>query len=490
MFTKSHLLFVFGLGGLLLFAVAFSPWLGRSVAQVAQPDQSTLALPYSAALFDEGGNPIEEGFFDLKFAFYDAQTAGELLWSETHQHVHVTAGNFTVFLGSITPLPEKFFVGGIVWLESAIRPSGEAEFVPLTPRQKFGIPTTPEAENHPTQTGSLSCEHTHFGESWTGGGLSGLLIHTPSGNLGGAFYGKTGGIGYGVVGEQKVSGGTAGGGIAGFSNSASGYAGYFDNSGGGIGVFANSATNYAIRGESNTSVGLFGKSNSHDGVRGESGGTGKSGIYGYNSADGYGVFGRSVNGFGLGAYGKDESFSDKVGDLLLGGVRGEIFSAGTMNLFSDESILLDLDDDNDDSNACFRIYNGMNFTVAQMCEDGTKSAVLQTRDYDQRAVYVIESPEVWLQDFGTATLQNGQATITFEPIFAQTINPQIDYHVQLTPLCQEPLLLFVVSKSAVGFTVKGVGLDGSPSSCGFDYTITAKRLGVEELRLEEVLTEK
>ena len=490
MFVKNRLLIVFGLSGLLFLAVAFSPWLGRGVAQVAQPDQSTLAIPYSAGLFDEGGNPIEAGFFDFNFAFYDAQTAGELLWSETHPHVQVTAGNFTVFLGSTTPLPAKILTRGDVWLESAIRPSGEAEFTSLNPRQKFGFPSTAEAENAAAQTNSLSCEHTHFGETWTGGGLAGLLIHTPNGNLGGAFYGKTGGIGYGVVGEQKVSGGSAGGGIAGFSNSASGYGGYFENSGGGVGVFANSATNYAIRGESNTNVGLFGKSNSHDGVRGESGGTGKSGVYGYNSADGYGVFGRSVNGFGLGALGKDDSVSDNVGDLWLGGDWGEIISQGTMSLYSQGYIYLDLDDNNNDPNACLRIYNGNNYVVATWCEDGTKSAVLQTQDYEQRAVYSIESPEVWLQDFGTATLINGQATVTFEPIFAQTINPQIDYHVQLTPLCQEPVLLFVVSKIQAGFTVKGVGLDGSPSSCSFDYTITAKRLGVEELRLEEVLSER
>lgn len=490
MFAKNRWLIVFVLSGLLLLAVAFSPWLGKSLAQVPQPDQLILALPYSASLFDEGGNPIEEGFFDFNFAFYDAQTAGELLWTETHEHVQVTGGNFTVFLGSLTPLPEQILAGGDMWLESAVRPSGEAEFTPLTPRQKFGLPTATEAENHPAQTGSLSCEHTHFRESWTGDAMAGLLIHTPSGNLGGAFYGKTGGVGYGVVGEQKVSTSVSGAGIGGFSNSASGYAGYFENSGGGTGILAKSGTNYAIRGESNSSVGVFGKSNSNDGVRGESGGTNKSGVYGYNSGVGYGVFGRSVYGFGLGADGKDDSLSDTVGDLWLGGDRGEIIAPGIMDVFSNQSILLDLDDNNNDSNACFKIYDGMNLVVAQMCENGTKSAVLQTRDYDQRAVYVIESPEVWLQDFGTATLLNGQATVTFEPIFAQTINPQFDYHVQLTPLCQEPLLLFVVSKTEVGFTVKGVGLDGNPSSCGFDYTITAKRLGVEELRLEEVLAEK
>ncbi|PWH19325.1 MAG: hypothetical protein DDG59_03220, partial [Anaerolineae bacterium] len=430
------------------------------------------------------------GFYDFQFALYDAESNGSLLWSEVQEQIEVTAGNFNVFLGSGVPLPEGIFARQELWLEVAVRQSGETEFAYLSPRQRFSAPSNAQSIDGPAQSNSLSCEHTHFGESWSGTGLAGLLIHTPSGNLGGALYGKTGGIGYGVVGQQDVTSSIAGGGVAGFSDSASGYAGYFENNGGGIGVSAKSNTNYGIRGESGSGVGVFGKSNSHDGIRGESAGTGKSGVYGYNSQNGYGVFGRSTNDFGIGAVGVDATPYDTLGDLWLGGDYGEIYAEGYMDLFSNRDIFLDLDDDNNESNACFKIFNGGNSVISQTCENGTKSAVLQTRDYEQRAVYVIESPEVWLQDFGTATLQDGQVTVTFETIFAQTINTELDYHVQLTPLCQEPLILFVVAKNKNGFTVKGVGLDGSPSSCSFDYSVTAKRLGVEELRLEEVSTER
>ena len=76
--------------------------------------------------------------------------------------------------------------------------------------------------------------------------------------------------------------------------------------------------------------------------------------------------------------------------------------------------------------------------------------------------------------------------MTIEDIFSETVNRDLEYHVFLTPVCQEAVLLFVTAKEATGFSVRGVGLDGQPSGCGFDYRITAKRLGVESIRLENV----
>jgi hypothetical protein len=74
--------------------------------------------------------------------------------------------------------------------------------------------------------------------------------------------------------------------------------------------------------------------------------------------------------------------------------------------------------------------------------------------------------------------------VTLEPIFAETINLDMDYHVFVTPLCQEPVLLFVTAKGTSGFTVQGVTLDGQPAACGFDYRVVGKRLGLEDIRLE------
>ena len=49
-----------------------------------------------------------------------------------------------------------------------------------------------------------------------------------------------------------------------------------------------------------------------------------------------------------------------------------------------------------------------------------------------RRLYAVESPENWL-DFGPAKLVNGRAVITIEPVFAETVNTEGDYHVFVTP---------------------------------------------------------
>lgn len=47
------------------------------------------------------------------------------------------------------------------------------------------------------------------------------------------------------------------------------------------------------------------------------------------------------------------------------------------------------------------------------------------------ALSAIESPENWFEDRGGAQLVNGAAVVQLEPIFAQTINTEVDYRVFL-----------------------------------------------------------
>ncbi len=48
---------------------------------------------------------------------------------------------------------------------------------------------------------------------------------------------------------------------------------------------------------------------------------------------------------------------------------------------------------------------------------------------------------------------DGQTTVTIEPLFAQSVNLGVDYHVFLTPLgdCNG---LYVAEKTPTGFTVR------------------------------------
>lgn len=115
---------------------------------------------------------------------------------------------------------------------------------------------------------------------------------------------------------------------------------------------------------------------------------------------------------------------------------------------------------------------------------GSKSAVVPVDNGARKvALYAIEGPENWFEDAGSGHLVNGAATITLEPIFAQTINTNLDYHVFLTPNadCKG---LYVARKSAVSFEVHELG--GGTSTLDFDYRIMAKRKGYENVRLADM----
>jgi hypothetical protein len=221
---------------------------------------------------------------------------------------------------------------------------------------------------------------------------------------------------------------------------------------------------------------------------------GTIGVYG--DAD-VGVSGNSTNGFGIVANGKDASGADS-GDVALGGDYGEIVASGEqLNIYSGGNASVYLDT-NGNSNSQFEIWStnawpGVILTVKEngdLWAAGTKSAMVKTANYGQRLLYATESPDVWFEDFGSASLVNGEATVTFEPVFAETINPKVGYHAFLTPVCQESVSLFVTAKSDQGFTVRGVALNGQPSSCAFDYRVVAKRLGYEGVRLEPVTVDE
>ncbi len=101
----------------------------------------------------------------------------------------------------------------------------------------------------------------------------------------------------------------------------------------------------------------------------------------------------------------------------------------------------------------------------------------------QVETYALQSAESWLEDAGTAQLVNGVARVNLEPVFGQTVNTGIEYHVFLTPDgdCKG---LYVSKKDANGFEVRELG--GGTASIAFEYRIMAKRAGHESERLVDV----
>jgi hypothetical protein len=114
---------------------------------------------------------------------------------------------------------------------------------------------------------------------------------------------------------------------------------------------------------------------------------------------------------------------------------------------------------------------------------GTKSAVVPLPDNRVVALYAMESPEVWFEDLGSATLQGGVAVIPLEPTFTLSVNTTLPYHVYVTAEgdCEG---LYVTNKTPTSFEVRE--LRGGTSNVAFEYRIIAKRSGYENLRMEQL----
>ncbi len=117
---------------------------------------------------------------------------------------------------------------------------------------------------------------------------------------------------------------------------------------------------------------------------------------------------------------------------------------------------------------------------------GTKSSVASLDDGRRVALYAIEAPENWFEDYGGGELENGMATIDIEPTFLQAVNTNVEYRVFLTPKgdCEG---LYVTNEGPQGFEVRE--LKGGRSSVAFDYRIIAHREGYETVRLADASNE-
>ncbi len=114
---------------------------------------------------------------------------------------------------------------------------------------------------------------------------------------------------------------------------------------------------------------------------------------------------------------------------------------------------------------------------------GSKSAVVPVDGGTRKvALYAVEAPENWFEDYGTGQLSRGSAVVQLEPTFSQTVNSGDEYHVFLTPKgdCKG---LYVTNETAGSFEVRELG--GGTANVAFDYRIIARRKGYENIRLAD-----
>ena len=268
------------------------------------------------------------------------------------------------------------------------------------------------------------------------------------------------------------------------------YQGLVGESGSGAGVYGSSTSGTGVSAVSSSGDAVYGYSN-YFGVVGEVSSSaydavyglahnGYAGVLGKNDASGYGVWGE-VTGSGVdGVYGvSGNAYGAGVAGINNGSGNGVYaYSSGGYALLS-------YTDNLHSASAYFGGQSGHCDVDAfgDLSCSGSKSAVVPVDGGSRQvALYAIEAPENWFEDFGSGRLSNGEAVIHLEPTFAQTINTGVDYHVFPVPNgdCQG---LYVAEKTANGFVVRELG--GGKANIAFDYRIVARRKGYENIRLAD-----
>ncbi len=286
---------------------------------------------------------------------------------------------------------------------------------------------------------------------------------------GGIFYASSMGSGtrYGVFGEAFSNSDSSAYGVYGYgSNYVTGnaYGGFFETSTSGTGY------HYGVRAEGNSSTTGLAR-----GVYAMTENTSSGSAYGgyfYASSSGTG----GHRGVVADAYGSSSSstygFDAFVSNYSSGSAYGGYFAAYSTS-GTEYGVY---------SYAPSTGYAG--YFSGDFLATGTKSAAVKVDNGEYRLLYAMESPENWFEDFGGGTLQNGVATVQIDPLFAQSVNTQIEYRVFLTPEgdCKG---LYVDNKASTSFEVRE--LQGGTSNISFSYRIVAKRKGYEELRMAKMV---
>jgi hypothetical protein len=265
-------------------------------------------------------------------------------------------------------------------------------------------------------------------------------------------------------------------GVAGTSISHVGVYGQLEDN-----IFVPDVLHAGVLGTAGTQPGVIGFSTSSDGVQGVS--FQGSGIRGTSLA-GSGVSGRSVSFISSGVRGvvQIEGPPPGMGIRPAAGVLGTASDApgviGTsdarIGVYGFSTANAGVVGESVNSFAGFFAGNVMvtgNLTVGGVISPNPKLAVMPFPDGTHRALYCMESPEVWFEDFGAARLKRGRALVKIDADFAKVIK-RGDYRVFVTPEgdCRG---LYIRRKQATSFEVRELG--GGKSSVAFSYRIVGRR---------------
>lgn len=103
-------------------------------------------MNYQGRLTDDAGASVADATYQVRFALFNAETAGYQLWNAPatygeEQSVNVTGGIYNVQLGAVVPLNVPLgmaiFAGDTVWLEVTIYNTDTSSWETMSPRQRL-----------------------------------------------------------------------------------------------------------------------------------------------------------------------------------------------------------------------------------------------------------------------------------------------------------------------------------------------------------------
>jgi hypothetical protein len=304
--------------------------------------------------------------------------------------------------------------------------------------------------------------------------------------VGGQATATSGGPAYGVWGDSLSTGGV---GVAGYEDATSGFTNGVSgqsvspNGNGVIGV-NNSNTGDFNNGVLGINNATSGNAYGVNGSTATSGfGAGVAGAAFATSGTAFGVFGQTNSPDGAAVFGAANSTSGNpvsvVGflDSNDGGVAGQFVAHKGAGL-----ILQGLSGPNFNQVLSLDANGNLHIT-GNLTVDGAKSSTAKLQSGREVALYAVESPENWFEDFGSAELKGGVGWVPLDSSFAEATNAAITYHVFLTPN-GDSNGLYVARKTPTGFEVREHGSSGS--NVAFDYRIVVRRRGYETIRMAEV----
>jgi hypothetical protein len=283
-------------------------------------------------------------------------------------------------------------------------------------------------------------------------------------------------------------------GVAVYTNGGDFSSVFVNNDGGSAGEF-NSAMGYGISGTTDSGTGVYGTTTgSGSGVEGFASNLAEeeAGVLGVGNSESV-LFGTGYSIY-AGVWGDTGTSSTTISPVLAAGVVGTADDghAGIfLNNSSGFSTLYAYNYGTDGTTGLFKTLMaksadgtcGIGSGGSLSCTGQIKSLVSAGGGERKVETYAVQSPENWMEDFGSGQLEKGVAVVTVDPAFAETVTGDANYHVFLTPR-GDSKGLYVINATPTTFEVRESG--GGTSSLAFDYRIVAKRRGFEAQRLVDV----